>query len=257
MSETFCTRCQAPVEPYIKGVRPEHPEWCRLCRRRARGRRYRQSEKGRAAEARYQRHYRQTEKYREKEVRFRTSHQRRAWMAQYWRSAKGRTMSRSNALRYARTEQGRAQRARWRQTEQGRALQARWQQSATCRALNRTHCAKRRARARGATILESVDRRRIFELDAGLCHLCDRPVDPQAFHVDHVIPLLVEPIEAEFNCAVTHPACNIRKHARFGEDVLSPTARARWQAGRPAHLAELDTYVARIVAVRSDEEAAA
>jgi 5-methylcytosine-specific restriction endonuclease McrA len=244
MSETLCTQCQAPVKPHTKGVRPQHPEWCRLCRRRARGRRYRNSEKGRVAEARYQQHYRQTEKYREKEMRFRTSQKRRTYMAQYWRSAKGLTVSRSNALRYACTEQGRARQAQRRQTEKWRAK-------------NRADVSRRRARMLGARIIEVVDRRAILQLDAGICHLCDLPVDSQAFHVDHLIPIVVEPIEAAFNSAVTHPACNIRKHAQFAKDILSPRARARWQARRPAHLAELDAHVARIVAARSDEEVAA
>jgi 5-methylcytosine-specific restriction endonuclease McrA len=244
MSQTLCTQCQAPVEPYMKGCRPQHPEWCRLCRRRARLRRYRHSEKGSAAEARYQIGYRQTEKYRVKELRYRMSQKRRAYLARWWRSAKGVTMSRANAVRYARTEQGRAQRARWRQTEQYRAK-------------NRAYVSRRRAQTLSARIIEIVDRRTILKLDAGICHLCELPVDPQAFHVDHLIPIVVEPIEVEFNCAVTHPACNIRKHARFGGEILSPTARARWQARRPAHLAELDAAVARIVAARRDEEAAA
>jgi hypothetical protein len=61
-----------------------------------------------------------------------------------------------------------------------------------------------------------------------------------------VIPLAVEAIEAEFNCAVAHASCNSRKGAR--RVTLSPSARARWQARRPEHLALLDQQLARLAA---------
>jgi hypothetical protein len=195
-------------------------------------------------------------KYRVKELRYRMSPKRRAYLARWWQSPAGRAISRANTKRYGKTAQGRAQKARWLRTAKGRAMQQRWYQSTAFRALQRAQGAKRRARTYGATICESVDRRKIFALDLGLCHLCDRPVDPQRFHVDHLIPLRVEAIEAAFNSAVTHPACNIRKHARFGQELLSPTARARWQERRPEDLAALDGHVARIVAARSVETAA-
>jgi hypothetical protein len=95
----------------------------------------------------------------------------------------------------------------------------------------------RRARQMGAVVIEPVDRLAIFRLDNGICYLCDLPVDPQAFDLDHIIPLAVEPIEAAFNYAVTHPACNRRKRTRFM--VLSPAAQARWVQRRPADLIRL------------------
>lgn len=233
-----CAQCQAPVEPYTHAPRPQHPEWCRRCRGRDCRQRYRKTEKGRAAEARYHRRYQQTEKYRVKELRYRTSEKYRVRVAAYWRSAEGTALSRSNALRYARSEQGRVQKRLWMKTAQGRAN--------NCR-----NASRRRVRDGGGTPVESVDRHVILDLDGGMCHLCDRPVDAQRFHIDHLIPIAVEPIEAAFNCAVSHPVCNIRKHARFGEAILAPAARARWAARRPEHLAELDAHVARILAARS------
>lgn len=126
-----------------------------------------------------------------------------------------------------------APQARYRQTEKGRV-------SATkADVLRRTRKAK-------AIVLESIDRRIIFVLDGGICHLCNLPVDPETFHVDHVIPLAVEPIHAAFNCAVAHPTCNVRKWRRLM--VLSPTARLRWQARRPEHLALLDQHLTRLAA---------
>jgi 5-methylcytosine-specific restriction endonuclease McrA len=126
-------------------------------------------------------------------------------------------------------------RPRYRQSEHGRAVKGKAN-------------AWRRARQVNAIVLERVDRRTIFVLDGGLCHLCDLPVDPQAFHIDHVVPLAVEPIEAEFNCAVAHPMCNVRKPRRHGKFELSVTARARWQERRPEHLALLDQHLARLAA---------
>jgi 5-methylcytosine-specific restriction endonuclease McrA len=243
-----CTRCQRPVEPPLRRGRPRaYVDLCRPCRvwtstarhhqsekcRATRERyrqagklraalaRYRQSEKGRAKEA----CYRQSEKYRAKKARYHRSEKFRAALARYYHSEKGR--------RYYQSEEYRAARARYRDTDEYRAQAARRE-------------ALRRARELTAIVLESVDRRMIFVLDGGLCHLCDVPVDPDAFHVDHVIPLAVEAIEAEFNCAVAHPSCNVRKGAR--RVGLSSIARARWQERRPEHLALLDQHLARLAA---------
>jgi len=102
-----------------------------------------------------------------------------------------------------------------------------------------------------------VDRRVIFCLDAGICYLCDLPIETEAFHLDHIIPLAADPIEAAFNYAVTHPMCNFRKNDRFEAHPLSSTVRARWQQQRPEHLVQLEAHIARIVAARSAEQAAA
>jgi len=101
-----------------------------------------------------------------------------------------------------------------------------------------------------------VDRRGIFKLDAGLCHLCDQPVDFHRYHLDHLIPVAVEAIEAAWNYAAAHPVCNVKKQARFDGVVLTPTARARWKERRPVDLTKLDAQVARIVAARREEAAA-
>ncbi len=183
---------------------------------RAASARYAQTEKGRAANRLRQCRHRQTEL-------------RRAWCA-----------------RYQQTEEYRAAQAQYRRTAEFRAAWARYSRSEKGRATFCKRSAKRRARTRGASILESVDRRTILALDGGLCHLCDLPVDPQAFHLDHIIPLSVAPIHADFNAAVAHPTCNQRKYARAL--TLSPTARARWQARRPQHLALLDEHFTRLAA---------
>jgi 5-methylcytosine-specific restriction endonuclease McrA len=71
--------------------------------------------------------------------------------------------------------------------------------------------ARRRARLAGATVVERVDPRVIYERDGGRCHICGRKCKPDNFHLDHLIP--VASGEAEFehsarNLRVAHPKCN-------------------------------------------------
>jgi 5-methylcytosine-specific restriction endonuclease McrA len=232
-----CTQCGTPYDSYSAKCRPHRVDWCRRCLDVATRRRYRQSEKGRATCRAHAARHRQTERGR---ALIRANRRR------YYQSARGRLVKRANQKRYAQSDSGRvvARRAqeRYYQTDDGRAG---WYRNTR----------KRRARQRGATILERVERRMILKLDDHLCHLCDMPVDTEAFDIDHLIPLAVMPIEAAWNSAAAHPSCNRQKGPRIAGHPLTPTARARWERRRPAHLAELDAHVARIVASR--EEAAA
>jgi 5-methylcytosine-specific restriction endonuclease McrA len=153
-------------------------------------------------------------------------------MARYSKTEKGKHVNRLRQARLRRTEKHQTRVAAYRQGEKYRDTKLRCNH-------------RRRARKHGANVLESIDRAEILRID-DLCHLCDVPVDPQAFHLDHVIPLAVEPIEAPWNAAVAHPTCNLRKHARLVP--LSPAARLRWQERRPEHLALLDQHLARLAA---------
>jgi len=214
------------------------PDLCLSCGRWDTKLRYRQSEKNCAAQARYY----QSEKGRANVMRHNQSEQYRAWKAHYRRSEKGRAAW----ARWAQTEKGRASLTRRDAHPNKRAMVDRYQKTEAGRASLLKNSALRRARKRNAIILHPVDRRAILALDGGLCHLCDLPVDPEAFHLDHVIPLSAEPIHADFNAAVAHPTCNQRKHARVL--ALSPTARARWQHRRSEHLALLDQHLTRLAA---------
>jgi 5-methylcytosine-specific restriction endonuclease McrA len=211
------------------------PDLCLSCGRWDSKMRYRQTEKNRAAQARYN----GSKKARATWKRYNQSERYRAWKVLYRRSENGRAAWAC----WAQTEKGRASLARRRASAKTRARIARYQQTEKGRASLFRHNAFRRARKRKATILQPVDRRAILALDGGVCHLCDLPVDPQVFHLDHIIPLAVEPIHADFNAAIAHPTCNQRKHARVL--ALSPSARARWQERRPEHLALLDQHLAR------------
>lgn len=234
MNPAPCTRCLSPVEPVKQPSRCLRPDLCRSCRKLAAATRYRQSENGRATRARCQARYVQSDKGRAVQARFFQSEKGRAALARYresdkCRATKARCWARRRQLGEYRLYQAQYQ-ARYRKTDKGRAQMAR------CWAL-------RRGREANAIVLEYVDRETIFVLDGGLCHLCDVPVEAGAFEVDHVIPIAVEPIEAQFNCAVAHKSCNRRKGARTVG--LSPSARARWQERRPEHLAALDQHLAR------------
>lgn len=171
----------------------------------------------------------------------------RAHRRRYYQSARGRLIKCASQKRYARTDSGQvvAQRAkeRYHQTDRARAG---WYRNTR----------KRRARQRGATILERVDRRMILKLDDHLCHLCDMPVDTEAFDIDHLIPLAVMPIEAAWNSAAAHPSCNRQKGPRIAGHPLTPAVRARWQERRPDDLAKLNAQIARLVGTPCAEAAA-
>jgi 5-methylcytosine-specific restriction endonuclease McrA len=144
---------------------------------------------------------------------------------------------------YQTTEKYRAALQRYRQSPKFRQARQRYRQSDQARADMARANAKRRARQAGAVLIEPIDRTAIFQLDGGLCHLCDGAVDPERFHLDHLIPLALQPIEAAWNYAVAHPTCNLRKGVQLTPQVLSVAARARWQQRRPGDLARLLTHL--------------
>ena len=259
MLDAPCTRCQHPMSPYRSRARPVHPDWCRRCNKYARQTRYEQSVKGRANRARTNQRvtthmnkgrYQQSAKGRAAQARYAQSLKGRANQARYAQSEHGRTARQQYEQQRQQTEQGRvltrANAMRYYSTEHGRARLKQYRQSAEGRDVCYRIKAMRRARVARAAIIEPVSRQEILRLD-DLCHLCDIAVDPANFHLDHVIPIAVHPIEAQFNYAVAHPRCNQSKNAHLGYDVLSPTARARWQMRRPADLAQLDAHFARIL----------
>jgi 5-methylcytosine-specific restriction endonuclease McrA len=73
--------------------------------------------------------------------------------------------------------------------------------------------ARRRAFKSGANS-ERISRKVVWETSNGVCHICQRPADPTNWHLDHVIPLSRGGDHTYANVAVSHPLCNMRKHAR-------------------------------------------
>lgn len=67
----------------------------------------------------------------------------------------------------------------------------------------------------------------IYEREQGICSICNLQVDPQDYHIDHIIPLQVpmdillfhcvfaHPGDVPWNVTVAHPACNSSKGNRM------------------------------------------
>jgi 5-methylcytosine-specific restriction endonuclease McrA len=72
--------------------------------------------------------------------------------------------------------------------------------------------ARRRALKSGAKS-ERINRKAVWETCNGICHICQRPADPTDWHLDHIIPLSRGGDHTYANVAVSHPMCNMRKHA--------------------------------------------
>lgn len=72
--------------------------------------------------------------------------------------------------------------------------------------------ARYKARKRGNGI-EPYERAAIYVRDGGKCHLCGKRVG-QDFHIDHLVPISAGGADAEWNVAIAHPLCNIRRGNR-------------------------------------------
>lgn len=70
------------------------------------------------------------------------------------------------------------------------------------------------ARLKGARA-ESVSRLVVLERANGICGICQKPVDPNDFHVDHIIPLSMGGDHSYANTQPSHPFCNTSKGARI------------------------------------------
>ncbi len=83
----------------------------------------------------------------------------------------------------------------------------------------RTHLNKHRdnnARRRARKLklpTEKVKRSVVYERDKGICHICGQKVDPNKWHLDHIIPLSKSGTHTYNNVGVSHPQCNNRKAA--------------------------------------------
>jgi 5-methylcytosine-specific restriction endonuclease McrA len=72
---------------------------------------------------------------------------------------------------------------------------------------------RRRARKLKAFV-EDVDLAVVFTRDKGICGICSLPVDPDNWHLDHVVPLARGGEHSYENTQVSHPSCNQQKGAR-------------------------------------------
>lgn len=61
---------------------------------------------------------------------------------------------------------------------------------------------------------ERVYRSVVFDRDSGICHICGESVDPQCWHLDHIVALVNGGEHTYANVAVSHPLCNLKKGAK-------------------------------------------
>lgn len=78
----------------------------------------------------------------------------------------------------------------------------------------REYSSRRRARERQLPS-EVIDVAAVFDRDAGLCGVCGGEVDPENWHLDHIVPLARGGHHTHDNVQVCHPRCNLQKGTRL------------------------------------------
>lgn len=69
----------------------------------------------------------------------------------------------------------------------------------------------RRRAARLGNGIEKYTREAIFKRDGGRCHICNRKVSKQRFHIDHLVPIVLGGRDAPDNVSIAHPGCNMKR----------------------------------------------
>lgn len=80
------------------------------------------------------------------------------------------------------------------------------------------YSSQRRAILRKVKV-ELVDRKVVFDRDGGICHICKTLVNPNNWHLDHVVPISKDGQHQYNNVAVAHPECNLKKGNRMPDDL--------------------------------------
>lgn len=75
---------------------------------------------------------------------------------------------------------------------------------------------KRKARKRNTEgAFTGEDLQLQFISQKGLCWWCDKPLDPNDYHIDHRIPLDKGGAHSARNICLTHPTCNLKKNNKM------------------------------------------
>jgi 5-methylcytosine-specific restriction endonuclease McrA len=104
--------------------------------------------------------------------------------------------------------------------KRGRKLGSKYVEDREVKASRR---ARGKAAKRGATV-ERVHRSKVWERDSGICHICRQSADPQAWDLEHVIPISKGGMHAYSNVRVSHPSCNRQKWDSDPREPGSPYA---------------------------------
>lgn len=94
----------------------------------------------------------------------------------------------------------------------------------------RSYILLRKARIRGAPVVERFTRAEIYERDNGRCHICGRKVPRSAYHIDHLVPVSRGGEHSRRNVAVACPSCNQHRNVngpaqlRLGLDEIPEEA---------------------------------
>lgn len=62
---------------------------------------------------------------------------------------------------------------------------------------------------------DDISRQLVFERDEGICGICNEVVDPDDWHLDHIVPLAKGGPHIYENVQVSHPSCNLHKSAKL------------------------------------------
>ena len=134
----------------------------------------------------------------------------REWNHQWYLAHSDEVHERTLNWQRAHPAKGRARARKWRLDHPDRT-----------REHTRNSESKRRSRKRGVAIIEDIDRLVVWDRDEGICGICQLPVDPKRWHLDHIVPM--GPGNHTYdNVRITHPTCNLRKARRI---------RSHWRNG--------------------------
>lgn len=134
-----------------------------------------------------------------------------------WRSKNRDYINSSNRRSYQRNKERRTSTQRklyWNNRDAKLAQKLAYKQTPKGKEVKYKSKLKRRALEYDA-YLEPVARSIVFTRDLGICHICKLEVDPNDWHVDHIIPLVRGGKHGYDNVAVAHPGCNLRKHTKI------------------------------------------
>lgn len=84
----------------------------------------------------------------------------------------------------------------------------------------RRHDHNRRAkqRADGGTLSKGLSAR-LFKLQKGLCPCCAKPLG-ENYHLDHILPIYLGGVNADWNIQLLRQRCNNQKHAKHPVDFM-------------------------------------